>query len=517
MRLGAGVLGLFLVGPLVAALSGFGCGKKDPSASGEPSSRASVSSAGVEAPIPASSAGDAGAKPTMVALAQITPVYSDSEFPPKDPLKASEARQGVVQLGHLRRGAIIPVKPNLIKKGNCPEGWYALESGGFVCGKYLTNDPNARDLRGPPHPPFADRPLPYDYGLNLTNGAPLYYRVPKKSERDDAEKGLAVGRGKKQGDEGGGADSPWYMKKHEGGRPMVSLGDLKGESSLIVIRMVRGFYVAIGDEAKSAAGKFWRTTDGLIAAQDHLLVHQSKTEFEGVRLNAPEEKRKLPLAFVLGLHAKQYFFKGDDPDKKPGRGEHIDRFSIVGLTGQRKLFEQQAYLETTDGYYVRAVDVTTTKPGPPPPGLKPGEKWIDVNLKTQSLVAFEGEIPVYATIVSTGRHNDEDPSKDHRTKPGDFRVASKFISTTMDDDGASDGPYSIQDVPWTMYFNGSTALHGAFWHSSFGHERSHGCVNMTPFDAKNIFQWVGPVIPPGWHGVKATNDNAGTRIIVHLE
>ena len=48
----------------------------------------------------------------------------------------------------------------------------------------------------------------------------------------------------------------------------------------------------------------------------------------------------------------------------------------------------------------------------------------------------------------------------------------------MDGDVASDGPYSIEDVPWIMYFNGGFALHGAFWHSSFGHERSHGCVNL---------------------------------------
>ena len=42
----------------------------------------------------------------------------------------------------------------------------------------------------------------------------------------------------------------------------------------------------------------------------------------------------------------------------------------------------------------------------------------------------------------------------------------------MDGDVATDGPYSIEDVPWVMYFQGSYALHGAFWHDTFGKMRA---------------------------------------------
>jgi hypothetical protein len=96
-----------------------------------------------------------------------------------------------------------------------------------------------------------------------------------------------------------------------------------------------------------------------------------------------------------------------------------------------------------------------------------------------------------------------------------FRIFEKHVAATMDADTATDGPYSIEDVPWIMYFDGSTALHGAFWHSRFGHERSHGCVNMTPHDAHELFGWVGPRLPDGWHGVHATEANPGTRVLVH--
>jgi lipoprotein-anchoring transpeptidase ErfK/SrfK len=85
----------------------------------------------------------------------------------------------------------------------------------------------------------------------------------------------------------------------------------------------------------------------------------------------------------------------------------------------------------------------------------------------------------------------------------------------MDGDVASDGPYSIEDVPWVMYFQGSYALHGAFWHNLFGSTRSHGCVNMSPLDARALFFWVEPELPTGWHGVFQTEGHPGTRVIIH--
>ncbi len=40
-------------------------------------------------------------------------------------------------------------------------------------------------------------------------------------------------------------------------------------------------------------------------------------------------------------------------------------------------------------------------------------------------------------------------------------------------------------------------------------------MNMTPFDAKHVFAWAGPNLPNGWHGVRASKENPGTRVIVH--
>ena len=356
---------------------------------------------------------DGGAAPTIeiAAIDSPVPISNRPEWPPRDPTKASDERIGVVRLGYLRKGDHVLAKPTILQKPTCTEGWYELVSGGFVCGKSVTRDMNAKELADAPHPPLTDGPLPYEYALNLTTGTPLYRRKVTREERKQYERGLPVGKTEPKapgeapsGSAGGGGDTPWYLK--EGARKQVSLNELQAHEGPVVERMVRGFYLSLDKKVSFYSGSFWRTAQGFYAPAEHVVVHKPKTEFEG--------------------------------DKA-----------------------------------------------------------------------------VYATIISSGRHDDKDPAKDHRTKMGTFRIREKHISATMDDDSASDGPYSIEDVPWIMYFNGSYALHGAFWHSAFGHERSHGCVNMTPHDAKELFAWAGPTLPQGWHGVRATTANPGTRVIVH--
>jgi hypothetical protein len=119
-----------------------------------------------------SDGGTDGARPQVWALDFTTAVYSAMAFPPKDPEKAKDDRQGVVRLGYIRRGRAVDIKSHVVKKANCPEGWFELVAGGYVCGKTVTTDPATKELVTAPHPPFAEGALPYEYGLNLTNGTP---------------------------------------------------------------------------------------------------------------------------------------------------------------------------------------------------------------------------------------------------------------------------------------------------------------------------------------------------------
>jgi lipoprotein-anchoring transpeptidase ErfK/SrfK len=134
-------------------------------------------------------------------------------------------------------------------------------------------------------------------------------------------------------------------------------------------------------------------------------------------------------------------------------------------------------------------------PQPPPPevNLARRERWVDVDLTTQTLVAYEGADPVYATLVSTGL-------EDSPTEPGIFRVWEKHTTRTMDDAPGSSPARHMRygDVPWVQFFDGSRALHGAYWHDHFGVAVSHGCVNLAPADARWLFLWTAPEVPVGW-------------------
>jgi lipoprotein-anchoring transpeptidase ErfK/SrfK len=191
----------------------------------------------------------------------------------------------------------------------------------------------------------------------------------------------------------------------------------------------------------------------------------------------------------------------------------LPKRSAVALTGRKTTIGGVTYEEAAGGFWVLSSPLVAAKPEIPS-DLAPNEKWIGVDLTRQTLIAFEGKKPVFATLISSGRRNTQDKEKDFPTPTGTFRIGEKHITTTMDGDVASDGPYSIEDVPWVQYFQGSYALHGAFWHDNFGYVRSHGCVNLAPEDARTLFAWTEPKLPDGWHGVFAQPEK-GTRVIIH--
>ena len=118
-----------------------------------------------------------------------------------------------------------------------------------------------------------------------------------------------------------------------------------------------------------------------------------------------------------------------------------------------------------------------------PIGVGLDEKWIDVNLTTQTLTAYEGDSPVFQRAISSG-------TWEYPTVTGQFRIWLTYESQTMD--GTLLGfDYYLEDVPYVMYFYGDYAIHGTFWHNNFGTPTSHGCVNMSREDAGWLYSWAG--------------------------
>jgi lipoprotein-anchoring transpeptidase ErfK/SrfK len=133
----------------------------------------------------------------------------------------------------------------------------------------------------------------------------------------------------------------------------------------------------------------------------------------------------------------------------------------------------------------------------------PGEKWIEVNVTTQQMTAWEGDVPVMSFTVSTGLPNTP-------TVLGKFNIYWKLKSTLMV------GPnYYLPEVPYTMYFYAGYALHGTYWHNNFGQPMSHGCVNLETGNAQKLFEWADPIFPSGQTEVVASVDNPGTLVVVH--
>jgi len=114
----------------------------------------------------------------------------------------------------------------------------------------------------------------------------------------------------------------------------------------------------------------------------------------------------------------------------------------------------------------------------PTPTPSPGRgKWIDVNLSTQTLIAYQGSTPVLQTLISTG-------TAQHPSPVGTFHIYLKLISQDMSGPG-----YYLPDVPYVMYFYDGYAIHGTYWHSNFGHPMSHGCINLPIPDAGWLYEW----------------------------
>ncbi len=305
---------------------------------------------------------------------------------------------------------------------------------------------------------------------------------------------------------------PWWQRKYDPGKtPEIKLSDLLEDSNRVLAkRMVRGFYVAV-DRTFQLNGRLWHhTTGGLVAPADRMAII-APPKFAGEEID--EANKDHPVAFVRAERATTYELDAKGA-LRPKR--QLVRYDRAWLTGATREIGGRSFRETLTSEWLREADITWTDPGKPPADLKAGERWIDVNLTRQTLVAFEGDRPVYATMVSTGRKG-KDKAHDHTTPVGAWRIREKHVAITMDGDGAVAGdlPYSIEDVPFVMYYEGSYAVHGAFWHDNFGRQQSHGCVNLAPADAKRLFFWADPQIPKGWHGAFSRDDRPGSLVVVH--
>jgi hypothetical protein len=428
----------------------------------------------------------------------------------------SDTGPGRTRFGYLRAGAVVDARGPAIVNDGCAGGWYRVNPRGFVCvGKGATLDPDNHPIvRSVRHPPRRRAGLPYPYVMVGDDPPHRYFRLPSAAEMRRTE-----------GDGFTGKAAAWRAREELSGG-LAALGELGPPPSFLSTtsaiqkpygvesglhysahagRAVAGSGFALLESFEWQGRIFGLTTSfDLIPLDRTDLIHESA--FHGVELAQDEQ---LPVGLVRGYRLRRSSLVGGD---LVPAGDYPYR-TWVKLAADQGGTEVKALRATTDGGWVAVDGLRMVEPRTSFPSIATGaRKWIDVSIREQTLVAYEGRKPVYVTLVSTGRGGLGDPEKVDATVRGTFMIHAKHVSATMDGNEDKSDSYALEDVPFVQYFHKGYALHGAYWHDEFGKIRSHGCINLAPLDAAWLFEWTDPVVPPGWHG--AINKDRGTAVLV---
>ncbi|WP_437493056.1 L,D-transpeptidase [Sorangium sp. So ce1014] len=479
--------------------------------------------------------------PKLIALRAGTPVLA-------------RPQSGARRLGELYPGAAVVRSAEPYGRAGCSGGWYAIRPRGFVCaGDGATLHTDAVAVL--PAPPDLSRPLPYRYGRARTQGTPAYFGVPSSEELRHAEPDLErhlerVQRSDTQLgasandvplDERGVATGPPVLLPQrdgvgEDGRrteagyflfpladaiaPLPSLAalgielgakdgapvDLRSAMKTVALRKGSGVAITRTFTAGESDGRrLGVTPDGRLIPTDRLQAALG-SPWHGLDV----EKVGLPVAFV---------HRHDVNTWSIGRGkatpdeDELERHTGVPLTGKFRTVAGVRFEEARDGFWLRSQDlVVIVRRAKLPEFAKGSQRWLDVSLANQTLTAYEGQKPIYATLISSGRDQLRDPASSASTARGTFRVRSKHVTRNIDPREVADS-FDVADAPWVMDFAPGHAITGMYWGAGVGEAQGFHDIALTPVDARRIFLWAEPALPDGWHAVHSSSEEGS---LVHV-
>ena len=430
----------------------------------------------------------------LVAIARETLIYERPSF------KSTK-------IGYLRAGAQVRRDAEPAGHEGCKLGFYRIMPEGYVCvGPSATLDPNHPVAQFARVRPDRSAAMPYRYGRSLYPTPPFYTRLPSKLEQEQQE--VELGRHLEYDTQRAWRDAPTDPTPQflaAGGQAPTPFGYAHEANKLSNGRAVPDSSFALLAIYDQGGRRFGLSTDMSLLPLDRMKPVVAST-FHGIALGG---EVTLPVVFVRAHNA--FLYSGS-----PSAGFAISRplgfREALPITGKSRTLSGLSYLETTSGDWLRddnlvRVDKFTQRPG----WVKPGRSWIHVSILKQSMVAYEGDTPVYVTLVSTGADGLGDPKTTHSTVRGQFLIHTKHVTATMDSDETGD-EFDLRDVPYVQYFSEGFAFHAAYWHDTFGTPHSHGCVNLSPSDSRWLFHWTDPPVPQAWHG--AMSLHGGTLVYV---
>lgn len=236
------------------------------------------------------------------------------------------------------------------------------------------------------------------------------------------------------------------------------------------------YTVRVGDTLSAIAARFGVSLSALVRANG---IADPNRIYVGQRLTIPGATGSTTPVGSGSFEGYYIVQPGDTLSKIAARyGTTVQTLmSLNGLSNPDRIWAGQRL----------RIGKAAPAPAPSQPAASAG-RWIDINLRTQRLTAYQGDTPVFSAIISGGL-----PATP--TVVGRFAVYSKLTSTRMVGPG-----YDLPGVPYTMYFYKGYAIHGTYWHNNFGQPMSHGCVNMRTPDAAWLFNWasIGTPVVTHW-------------------
>ncbi len=238
-----------------------------------------------------------------------------------------------------------------------------------------------------------------------------------------------------------------------------------------------------------------------------------------VKIDTNETSRIIPEKGVLAEVTVPYTDAVWDPRYSKIVAYRLYFTSTHWITGFVEDDEGNPWYEILEDYYqykyyvnpahlrvIPADEVT-----PLSPEIPPADKRLEVRLKDQLVVAYEGSTPVQMMRCSGGTAY----LNGYLTPTGRFSTDYKRPSRHMVNSRlASAYSYDLPGVPWICYITEEgIAFHGAYWHNDFGRPRSHGCINMLANHAKWIYRWTMPQVP---YPEQRFEKRGGTRVDIVL-
>lgn len=416
-------------------------------------------------------------------------------------------------IGLIRAGQSVPLaSPEPLKGpgvGHCKGGFYAVKPRGYVCtGQASTLDPeDPRALAAAEVLPDPKKPMPFSVGT-LVRDAPQYRRIPTAAEQRKAEPDLDKHLASLTSLAAEGVDT---AKAGRGPSPrilkLMEVAKLPLEADDPAYKDRKMAFVGELD----AEGRTFLVTPDLTFVPKDKVKPGAPSKLKGIDLTKSEMRFPLGYTWIEDAAKLQKTQDG----KFLETGEAWPRQSFIQLKGQLVRGKGGNYWETSDGTYVRNELVTVFKNRDGRPnGVGKKDKWVDVRITWGTLVAYEGDTPVYATAISPGQDGVTERAHGHTTKRGTYSIGWKLISADMA--GVEKlKEWAVDEVPFVAYYKDSYALHGAWWHDEFGRPKSHGCVNLAPSDAHHLWGWLDPELPKGWYAAAAYYPEIkGTTVVI---